>query len=137
MSKTTVIFRDNKTEKECTGIFIIRDEQNKIHHFHTLELPDLNNQKNISCIPPGTYSCIHNYSPHFNKNTYEILNVPNRTGIRIHATNYFYELRGCIGIGKRLYDINNDKELDLLESKKAIEELEAILKRQPFTLTIF
>jgi hypothetical protein len=136
MNKKVYLLRETETEKQITGIFLHIDEINKIHTFHTLELPNKNNEKNISCIPKGEYCCTLTYSPHFNKKTYEILNVKNRTGIRIHATNCFYELRGCIAVGNRLYDINNDKELDLLESKKVIESFESILQKQPFTLII-
>jgi len=113
-----------------------RQKNGFIKTFNTLELPDLNNQKNISCIPKGKYNCIHTYSQQFKKFTYEVLNVPNRKGIRIHATNYYYELRGCIALGNGIYDINNDKEIDLLNSKKAIEEFETLLIKHPFILTI-
>lgn len=136
MKKIVYILREHQTKKETTGIIIHRDEQNSIHTFTTLELPDLQNQKNISCIPKGTYTCLRTYSNHFEKYTYEILNVPGRAGIRIHSTNYYYELRGCIAIGRGLYDINNDKELDLIKSKEAIEQFETILQQQPFTLKI-
>ena len=136
MNKKVITLRDISTEKETLGILLHRQDNGFIKTFNTLELPDLNNQKNISCIPKGNYNCIYTYSQHFKKFTYEILNVPNRTGIRIHATNYYYELRGCIALGNGIYDINNDKELDLINSTKAIQEFEKLLMKQPFELTI-
>jgi len=136
MKEKVYLFREQFREKEVTGILIYRDENKTIHTFNTLELPDLNNQKNISCILKGTYTVLHTYSQHFKKYTYEIINVPDREGIRIHSTNYFYELRGCIAVGKYLYDTNKDGELDLLKSREAITQFEELLKKQPFTLTI-
>ena len=136
MTQKVFILRDRENEKETTGLCIIRDETGKIWNWNTLELPDNNHDRNISRIPEGTYNCAYSYSPHFNKGTYEILNVPDRSNIRIHSANYFNELRGCIAIGKNLYDMNRDGELDLTESRKAIEEFETVLQKKPFKLKI-
>lgn len=62
----------------------------------SLELPWKNNHRNISCIPSGKYPIQFTFSPHFHRKTIELMNVPGRSGIRIHAANYLHELKGCI-----------------------------------------
>lgn len=102
----------------------------------TLERPWKNNERNISCIPKGTYNVKWSYSWKFMKYTYEILNVPNRSGIRIHSANYFFDLLGCITLGTGYSDLNHDAWADIINSKITVNKLENLLKKQPFTLII-
>lgn len=51
------------------------------------EPPWKNNRLNVSCIPPGKYECEINESPHFGLCP-EVLNVPGRTHVRMHAGNW-------------------------------------------------
>ena len=63
---------------------------------HTIELPWLNNQRGISCIPEGVYELQKNYSAHLG-NTLHVINVKDRSEILVHAANNAKkELRGCI-----------------------------------------
>ena len=72
-----------------------------------IELPWLNNRRNVSCIPEGTYILKARYSQKFGHHLI-LENVKNRTLILIHPANdALKELRGCIapvtclsGIGK-------------------------------------
>ena len=72
-----------------------------------IELPWLNNQRNVSYIPEGEYELKARYSEKFGHHL-QIVNVDGRTLILIHpANNAKQELRGCIapvtqltGIGK-------------------------------------
>lgn len=102
----------------------------------TLELPDKNNAPKISCIPQGIYICKYTLSPHFNKHTYEILNVPNRAGIRIHSANLASQLLGCIALGSALKDINNDGNQDVIHSGDTMHEFEAIMGGEDFELHV-
>lgn len=90
----------------------------------TMELPWLNNDRNVSCIPEATYVCIreaftvkHPY-PHF-----RIMDVPGRSGILIHKITYVKDLRGCIGAGEAFQDLNKDGVPDMVRSTKALQEL--------------
>lgn len=104
--------------------------------WNTLELSWKNNQRNISCIPKGTYNVTYTFSPKFMKFTYEIQKVPNRSGIRIHVGNYFNQIQGCILIGNGYRDINKDGRLDVINSTISIQAIEALLNKQPFKLVI-
>lgn len=67
--------------------------------FATVERPWKDNARGVSCIPPGEYSMIFTLSARFHKKLYILENVPDRSGIRIHAANYPHELEGCIALG--------------------------------------
>lgn len=63
---------------------------------HCIELPNLNNQHGISCIPEGTYEAIKHHSEHLGDVLW-LQNVPNRDMIYIHSANDAKkELKGCI-----------------------------------------
>lgn len=71
------------------------DDQGKLL-CHTIELPWLDNQVRISCIPEGTYLLTKRYSEKFQHHI--LLNdVPGRSYILIHPANDAKrELAGCI-----------------------------------------
>ncbi len=110
--------------------------------FFTGELPDRNNESNISCIPVGTYHCKWTYSYHFKKEMYLVDAVPERAGIRIHAANfmgakdlrYRCQLNGCIALGERVAEMAGQKAL--IVSAPAVRRFEELLNKKPFILEI-
>jgi len=102
----------------------------------TLERTYLNNQKKVSCIPAGKYFCMKVDAseaipyPHL-----AILDVPNRDGICIHSGNLYTHSKGCIIVGDKFTDINNDGQQDILHSRKTLEKLMSLLPNE-FLLTI-
>ena len=88
----------------------------------TLELPDRDNQKFISRIPAGIYQVRKRWSLKFGKH-FHILDVPDRTWILIHRGNYFFNSTGCIIVGDKFKDINNDGQIDVLNSKKTLKRM--------------
>lgn len=133
--KKIIINRTKTTSKETLGELIASNAGAQFS-CKTLELPNLNNQKNISCIPSGTYTAKYTFSPKFMKFTYEIQNVPNRSGIRIHSANYYNDLSGCVALGSGLIDLNKDGELDITNSRATIKLFEEFMQHQDFSLTI-
>lgn len=103
---------------------------------YSLEKPWAMNMKNVSCIPKGIYHCKYSFSPKFLKYTYEVLSVPNRSGIRIHSGNFFFDIQGCILLGDSFKDINKDGKVDILNSSKTIKEFEQIMGKKSFNLEI-
>lgn len=83
---------------------------------NTLELPWLNNARNISCIPAGAYTLTKYISP-THKHCFYISDVPNRSHILIHAGNKINDTKGCILVGKQF---NNG---DLSHSRLALDLL--------------
>lgn len=126
----TRIFQDNK---ETIGQLRTNDG---LFGCDTLELAYKNNQSNISSIPKGTYICQWKKMQTTGVFHYEIMNVPNRSGIFIHPGNYYTDIKGCILLGSSPHDINNDKETDLSNSKIIIEAFEKKMNKKDFQLII-
>ncbi len=65
----------------------------------TLELPWKWNQKDVSCIPAGSYQCWWRYD----KQRVQLQNIPCpggfRTGVQIHSGNTPGQIQGCILVG--------------------------------------
>lgn len=92
----------------------------------TLELPWLDNQRNISCIPAGTYQVEKRNSDKFDDH-FHLLSVPDRDLILIHHGNYKKDTEGCILVGKEHIDIDGDGHEDVTSSKDTMKELNSIL----------
>ena len=77
---------------------------------YTLELPWKDNQNDISCIPTGIYECKRFRNEKF-PNTFEITNVPNRTGILFHSGVTHKDILGCIITGRDVGWYNGDRAI--------------------------
>jgi hypothetical protein len=130
-----IIKREEGTKKQILGK-LTAVKNGATFSCESLELPDLNNQPNISCIPKGTYDVKWTFSPRFMKYTYEIIKVPDRSGIRFHAGNYYHQINGCILLGMARQDIDKDGEIDVLNSIATIKSFEGFMLKQPFKLRI-
>lgn len=104
--------------------------------FKTLERPYKANKANVSAIPVGSYECKWTFSPRMLKYTYEVTNVPNRGGIRLHVANFWSELLGCISLGTGFADINKDGQTDLTGSRIAVDSFNKLMGGKPFRLII-
>lgn len=91
----------------------------------TLEPNDRGNKHN-SCIPAGTYLCRRHSGPKF-KNTWEIINVPNRTAILFHIGNIEDDSLGCILLGKSLGSVK--RKLGVVQSSNTFNRFMNISER--------
>jgi Family of unknown function (DUF5675) len=88
----------------------------------TVELPYRNNQRSIdaskaSAIPEGIYPVKKNPpKPARNYGYFRLSNTEPRQGILIHRITNTEDLRGCIGVGTRFSNIDNDQEYEMLSS---------------------
>lgn len=133
--KEVYLLRAKSDEKQTLGALITDDGRN-LFVCRTLELPDLLNQSQVSCIPAGEYLCQWTLSPRLNIYTYEVLSVPGRSGIRIHAANFFHQIQGCIALGDSVKDINIDGELDVIHSGETVKSFNALMAGNDFTLIV-
>lgn len=115
------------TEKERLGVGSVIDERgNVVFTFCTLELPYKNNQRQISSIDLGKYRVRKRFSEKYG-NHFELISVKNRDKILIHIANFVRELKGCIAVGSAHKDIDNDGTKDLINSRKTLNKLNAIM----------
>ena len=91
----------------------------------SLEREWLDNQRSISCIPAGTYTCSRVDSPKFG-DTFEVTNVPNRSHILFHKGNIDDDSHGCIIVGEQ-YGVFQGSPA-VLASSAGYKELHKILR---------
>ncbi|MFA5597980.1 MAG: DUF5675 family protein [Pusillimonas sp.] len=103
--------------------------------FATLELPWRDNMMFLSCIPVGRYKCRIKNSPKFGE-CIEVLDVEGRTDILIHHGNWPKNTVGCILIGEKFSDLDNDKLPEVSNSKKALTAIVAMCKQNPENLVL-
>lgn len=124
------VIRLESTPEATLGVLKIQSKMFCV----TLERPDLNNQKNISCIPEGVYLCQQINSPRFGK-TYEVLNVPDRTHILFHIGNTIQNTTGCILLGQYVGKIGSERAI-LNSSNTHKSFLEKLSSVKTFALRI-
>ncbi len=100
----------------------------------TLELPWLENQRGVSCIPRGTYKAFKRNSPK-NGLVVEFRNVPDRSNIQIHSGNYTRQIEGCVLVGSSIAFLDGDSIPDVANSKATLDKLLALLPDE-FEVTI-
>lgn len=120
--KTYSLIRLEANEKQTLGYLF----DGLVKLACTLELPWLNNQFQISCIPTGIYTVVKRYSPKYGHH-FHILDVPDRDYILGHHGNFFTDILGCVLFGNNHVDINSDGLKDVTSSKAKMKELNSIL----------
>ena len=119
--KEVFVVRDYQDKEQCLGVLYVRDEQGCIiFKAESLERSYKDNRRNVSAIPVGTYPLMLEYSNRFRKDLWEIYNVPNRSECKIHAANYWFQLNGCISLGKNRKDLNGDGFADVTSSRQTM-----------------
>jgi hypothetical protein len=87
---------------------------------YTLERPDYDNLRNVSCIPELFYSVSPHDSPKFG-GCFRVNGVPERSGILFHAGNTKFDTEGCILVGSSIGFLGEN--LAVLNSKNTLREL--------------
>jgi hypothetical protein len=85
------------------GVLCINDDP----AFVTLEDAWRDNERMISCIPQGRYAVKLHRSPKFGT-TYQVMDVPQRDHILIHAGNTHKNTNGCILLGMQYGKIEHE-----------------------------
>lgn len=100
----------------------------------TLEPSDWLNERNVSSIPAQQYRCIKIQSPRFGE-TFEIVDVPNRSHVLFHAGNIIEHTKGCIILGQYFGKLSSDRAV--LNSGKTFKEFMKIMRNiKIFNLTV-
>jgi hypothetical protein len=123
--------RISSSHKVTTGALI--DLSTGLPVMVTLELPDRNNQRSISCIPKGAYLC-NPYSSKKHKDVYQVMDVSGRAYILIHIGNTVKDIEGCILVGSEFGELKGVPAV--LESRKAFNRLQSSVGKESFELVI-
>lgn len=86
----------------------------------TVERPWLDNKPRDSCIPEGRYKLKLGMYNRGGYPAYEVMDVPNRSLIKIHIGNTIDDIVGCIATGKALGYL--ERKWGVTSSKKAFKE---------------
>ena len=129
--------------KETQSVFLVMDGVDKLFECRTIELPKVLipypvNARNVTCIPEGEYK-VEKYLSPTKGICFLLKDVPDRSMIEIHKGNFAtgkkVDTEGCILPGMFLADINDDDNIDVADSTKAMNKLLEILPDK-FKLTI-
>lgn len=127
-----VQFRIESDKNQTLSRVDVVEGRKSIFQFFVLELPWKDNQRNISCIPAGDYWLVkrkaNENGSRFNYPHFEVMNVPGRSGIKMHVANYVTQLKGCLAPGEfAKYDLNGDGQVDVSNSTVTLEKLVDLL----------
>lgn len=116
----SVLVRIVETGKFTQGrLYLYNGEAEQLFSCCTLELPWLENEKNISCIPAGNYHIRQRYSYRF-RDHWHVENVPDRSMILIHSGNYTRDTHGCVLVGRVFTDMDQDGIPDVTHSRSTL-----------------
>lgn len=135
MKAVIVRFKQLSNHLQTCGRFLLMDDNGDVlFQAVSLELPWNGNLRNVSCIPTGSYLVSKVVSPKFGPGTFSVNNVPGRGNILIHPGNYTRDIEGCILLGDKFADIDNDKITDVTASRVIVSRLKKLAEN--FELTI-
>lgn len=122
------LIRHWSDKNQTTGTLLIINEKNQpVFGSLCIERGDRNNQRNVSRVPSGIYPLVWEWSPKFRRNLYELKNVPNRSECKIHPSNFWDQLNGCIAPGIKLKDLDRDGYYDVTSSTTTTRAFERVL----------
>jgi hypothetical protein len=127
-----------ESDNQSTGILsVINENCQPIFATVCIERGDRNNERNVSNVPPGVYPLVYEYSPRFKRKLYELKDVPNRSECKVHASNYWHQLNGCIAPGDRLLDMDADGYYDVTNSRASLDKFhDALMGVEKTTIEI-
>tara|TARA_R110000803_G_scaffold172939_2_gene235697 strand:- start:2124 stop:2588 length:465 start_codon:yes stop_codon:yes gene_type:complete len=121
---------------QTLSLFEVYDDYElKVFSGVMLELPDRDNQRRISRINAGSYTCNKRFSEKYG-NHFIVEDVDGRDYILIHHGNYHSDTHGCLLAGKKFKDLNNDGYEDVTNSRDTMRKLNHIMP-DSFELEIF
>ena len=124
------LLRVEESSRGTFGVLIICDAAFCV----TLELPDRLNATNVSNIPDSQYVCKKIVSPTHGE-TFEVMNIPNRSRVLFHKGNIIANSRGCIILAQYFGKLYGDRAV-MNSGKTFAEFLDKFKNIDEFSLTI-
>ena len=101
---TVRLVRVEESSQGTFGVLIVCSQSFCV----TLEPSNWINEENISSIPAQQYQCMKIRSSRFGE-TFEIVDVPNRSHVLFHAGNVLKHTTGCILLGQYFGELYGDR----------------------------
>lgn len=95
MKEITAVIARRYEASQTPGSFIVFDQDQVALSVKSLELPWLDNERSVSCIPAGIYGCERIQHPKYG-HCWLVRGVVGRTGIIIHTGNFAAGQRGLL-----------------------------------------
>jgi hypothetical protein len=130
MKQVTLIRMENDPEQGIFGTLMINGKV----FCCTLEPPDKDNKKDVSCIPADTYVCAPYSSPKY-PFVYEVTDVPKRSNILFHKGNTVHDTAGCILLGSSFGKLRHLRAV--LNSGATFDKFRGMIGDNQFMLTVF
>lgn len=136
MERSVALCRIARSDQGTEGILLAGDFNCK-----TLELPWRDNERQISCIPPGEYDVEIRISNKYGR-IYWVRRVPDRTYILVHSGNYAGDksknfkthVMGCILLGKQHGYLGGQRAV--LNSRLTVKSFMREMNYQEFKLNV-
>ena len=132
MTQAILIRLKDNTDVQSLGRFYLFDDLDQVYSCVSLELPDKDNERQISRIPAGDYEVKKRSSQKFGEH-FHVTGVPGRDFILIHVGNFYKQTHGCILLGHKFTDVNQDGELDVVSSRMVMQ---SVLDKSPKTFNL-
>jgi len=121
-----IIVNRNYTAKQTPGRILVMDGVIEKFKAYSLELVNLNNMPNVSCVLEGRYKAFRYVHPKKGK-SFVLQDVPDRSDVMWHAGNYasgsHLDTEGCTLPGRYFQDINADGNIDICDSRNTMDKL--------------
>lgn len=129
MKPTIIIYRYWQDFNQTLGACTVLDPQDRpLFSALSLERGWRNNEQSVSCVPLGEYKVVLEWSPRCQKMLWELKDVPNRSECKFHASNFWFQLNGCIALGRATTDINHDGYFDVTSSASTMKAFHKALE---------
>lgn len=128
-----VVILHRKYEDDCTLGAIMLPSGNQLK---SIERPWLDNKRNVSCYPEGTYlvKWLERSASGKYRRVWHVQDVPDRSGILWHQGNLVDHSSGCTLVGVRHGDIGGLPAV--LSSKAGLNVMRKELEKKDFILVV-
>ena len=131
--KASLIRMSSSDQGTFGKLSLSADDGSFLGEWVTVELPWRDNAPQRSCVPVGDYMAKWLWSESHKQFLYHLQDVPNRSGVEIHAANFggntalgwHSDLLGCIALGKTVGPLQNPEgrmQQAVLASRIAMQE---------------
>lgn len=129
MKRTVKLIRHWSDQNQTTGTLLVIDGNcQPVFGSLCIERGDRNNKRMVSRVPAGVYELVYEYSPKFKCDLWELKGVPGRSECKIHPSNFWDQLNGCIAPGIKLKDLDRDGYYDVTNSTNTTRSFHQALK---------